>query len=111
MIAQSNEHAIGNVIGHITVNEHVASQRFNRFVDERLKDWMRDHLPTGSSSEYEVAFFDEDSLGEVSCLIVIQCGKPGKPRTIRGSRLTAALIICTAKNRPTTRRLFQNSRT
>ncbi len=61
-------------MGHITVNERVPSQRFNRFVDEKIKDWMREHALGEDSTDYEVAFFDEDSIGEVSCLVVIHSG-------------------------------------
>jgi hypothetical protein len=60
--------------GHITVNEHVPTERFHRFVDEKVKDWLKDHGFENTASEYEVAFFDEDVLGEVSCLVVLQLG-------------------------------------
>ncbi len=59
--------------GHVTVNERIPSQRFHRFVDEKMKDWINDNEML-DNTEYEVAFFDEDSLGEVSCLIVLQSG-------------------------------------
>lgn len=62
-------------VGHVTVNEHVPTEKFNRYVDEKVKNWMSDHQgQDGSTAEYEVAFFDEDTLGEVSCLVVIHCG-------------------------------------
>jgi hypothetical protein len=63
-------------MGHVTVNEHVPTEKFNRFVDEKVKTWIADHQGSGDEqpSEYEVAFFDEDPLGEVSCLVVIHCG-------------------------------------
>ena len=62
-------------MGHVTVNEHVPTEKFNRFVDEKVKTWIGDHEGAdGQPSEYEVAFFDEDTLGEVSCLVVIHCG-------------------------------------
>ena len=63
-------------MGHVTVNEHVPTEKFNRFVDEKVKAWVADHQADGDEqpSEYEVAFFDEDTLGEVSCLVVIHCG-------------------------------------
>lgn len=57
--------------GRVTVNEHMPSQRFHRFVDEKIRDWMEAHQLTGRPLDYDVAFFDEDPLGEVSCLIVI----------------------------------------
>ncbi len=61
--------------GHVTVNEHVPTEKFSRFVEEKVQSWMSEHhAKDGSPSEYEVAFFDEDVLGEVSCLIVIHCG-------------------------------------
>ncbi len=61
-------------LGHVTINERIPSQRFHRFVDEKIKDWMHDHQLEDRPAEYEVAFFDEDSLGEISCLVVIQAG-------------------------------------
>ncbi|MES2964819.1 MAG: hypothetical protein V4760_13085 [Bdellovibrionota bacterium] len=60
--------------GHVTVNERVPTERFHRFVEEKLKDWIRDHGLNESQTEFEVAFFDEESLGEVSCLVVIHAG-------------------------------------
>lgn len=58
--------------GHVTVNEHVPTEKFNRYVDEKVQMWMKEHRgQETNASEYEVAFFDEDTLGEVSCLIVI----------------------------------------
>jgi hypothetical protein len=61
--------------GHVTMNEQPASQRFHRFVDEKIKNWMRIHNLADKPSEYEVAFFDEEPMGEVSCLVVIQSGR------------------------------------
>jgi hypothetical protein len=61
--------------GHVTVNERVPSQRFHRFVDEQIKAWLKENNLTESPTEYEVAFFDEDSLDESSCLIVIHAGE------------------------------------
>lgn len=60
--------------GHVTINERMPTQRFNRFVDERIRDWVREHNLDGRPVDYEVAFFDEDPLGEVSCLIVLNAG-------------------------------------
>lgn len=57
--------------GHVTVNERMPSQRFNRFVEEKIKDWIRDHHMEAKQTEFEAAFFDEEPLGEVSCLIVV----------------------------------------
>lgn len=62
------------LIGHVTVNEHMPTERFQRFVEEKVKDWIKDHGFDHQRSEYEVAFFDEDALGEVSCLVVVQVG-------------------------------------
>ncbi len=62
-------------VGHVTVNEHVPTEKFSRFVEEKVQAWMSDHhAQDGAPSEYEVAFFDEDTLGQVSCLIVVHCG-------------------------------------
>lgn len=61
--------------GHVTVNEHVPTEKFSRYVDEKVKSWLSDHQgQDGAAAEYEVAFFDEDALGEVSCLVVMHCG-------------------------------------
>jgi hypothetical protein len=60
--------------GHITVNERLPSNRFTRFVDEKIKNWMKDHHLEDDRSEYEVAFFNEDTIGEISCLVVIHAG-------------------------------------
>ena len=56
----------------ITVNERVPSHRFHRFVDEKVRSWIRDQGLRENDFDYEVAFFDEEPLGEVSCLIVLQ---------------------------------------
>lgn len=65
-------------MGHVTVNEQIPTEKFNRFVDEKVKVWIGDHQSVdggiGEPAEYEVAFFDEEMLGEVSCLVVIHCG-------------------------------------
>jgi hypothetical protein len=58
--------------GHVTVNERVPTDRFNEYVEEKIAGWIQDHrIQQTDDLEYEVAFFDEDSLGEVSCLIVV----------------------------------------
>lgn len=62
-------------VGHVTVNERIPSQRFSRFVDEKIKDWIHDNDLDETPAEYEVAFFDEDPLGEISCLVVIHSGE------------------------------------
>lgn len=62
--------------GHVTMNEQVPSERFSRFVEEKVQDWMKDHgfdMAKGAAT-YEVAFFDEEALGQVSCLVIIQRG-------------------------------------
>ena len=58
-------------IGHVTVNERMPSQRFNRFVEEKVQGWLRDNSMDAAPVDFEVAFFDEEPLGEVSCLVVI----------------------------------------
>lgn len=60
--------------GHVTVNERMPSQRFHRFVDTKMRDWLRDHDLNEGNAEYEVAFFDEEPLGETSCLVVVHSG-------------------------------------
>jgi hypothetical protein len=62
-------------MGHVTVNEHAPSEKFNQFVDEKVRNWIGDHEGADvQQSDYEVAFFDEEMIGEVSCLVVIHCG-------------------------------------
>ena len=61
--------------GHITVNERVPNERFNKFVEEQVRGWVREHAISEDATDYEVAFFDEDQLGEVSCLVVIHNGE------------------------------------
>lgn len=60
--------------GHVTINERMPTQRFYRFVDEKIRDWVRENGLDNKPVDYEVAFFDEDPLGEVSCLIVLNAG-------------------------------------
>lgn len=59
---------------NVTVNEKTPSPSLNRVVDERIRDWMRDHQMDGEQTDYEVAFFDEAN-GEVSCLVVLHAGE------------------------------------
>ena len=62
-------------LGHITFNERNPNSRLNRFVDERMREWMRDHLDVLPETDYEVSFFDEDPIGEISCLVIVQSGE------------------------------------
>ena len=59
---------------NVTVNEKSPSPSLNRVVDERIRDWMREHEIDGEQTDYEVAFFDEESTGDISCLVVIHAG-------------------------------------
>ena len=59
---------------HVTVNEQVPSVRFRRFVEDEVTTWMQHEGVAELPAEYEVAFFDEDHTGEISCLVVIHCG-------------------------------------
>ena len=43
-VSSISESSAPGSLGHVTINERDPSSRFNRFVDERIKDWMRDHL-------------------------------------------------------------------
>ena len=61
--------------GRITINERNPNSRLNRYVDEQMKDWMRDHLDALPETDYEVSFFDEDPIGEISCLVIVQSGE------------------------------------
>lgn len=62
------------ISGHVTVNERIPSERFTRFVDEKMKDWVRDQEIAADAFDYEVSFFDEDSIDEVSCMALVQAG-------------------------------------
>lgn len=68
------ERPLTDAHGHVTVNERMPTQRFHRFVEEKIKDWLHAHQVDESKAEYEVAFFDEDPLGEISCLVVLHTG-------------------------------------
>jgi hypothetical protein len=60
--------------GQITINERSPSHRFHRFVDEKVRNWMKGNELVNDAAEYEVAFFNEEVIGEVSCLVVIHSG-------------------------------------
>ena len=74
-VSSISEFSTPGSFGHVTINERNPSSRFNRFVDERMKDWMRDYLDDLPDTDYEVSFFDEDPLGEISCLVIVQSGE------------------------------------
>lgn len=62
--------------GHISVNENAPTERFNAYVEEQVAAWIRAHESSSTTvsettPEYEVAFFDEEAVGEISCLVVI----------------------------------------
>jgi hypothetical protein len=59
---------------HVTVNERMPSVRFHRFVEEKVKDWIREHDISATEADFEVAFFDEEALGETSCLVIVHSG-------------------------------------
>lgn len=66
---------MNDLTGQVTVNERAPNPRFHRFVDESIRDWLRENDIDDHSTEYQVSFFDEDPLGEVSCMIVLQSGE------------------------------------
>lgn len=67
---------IGENIGRVSVNEKNPPSRLQRFVEERVKQWLASQdLLNASPTDYEVNFFDEDVGGEVSCLITVQAGE------------------------------------
>ncbi len=74
-VSSISESSTPGSFGHVTINERNPSSRFSRFVDERMKDWMRDYLDDLPETDYEVSFFDEDPLGEISCLVIVQSGE------------------------------------
>ena len=66
--------ATAEASGHVTINERNPTDKFQRFVDEKIRHWLKKNDFQDGPIEYEVAFFDEDVLGEVSCMIVVQNG-------------------------------------
>ncbi len=60
--------------GQVKFNERNLNDRLQRFVDEKIRHWIENHEPYENPTDYEVAFFDEEALGEISCLIVVQSG-------------------------------------
>lgn len=67
---------VGETVGKISVNEKNPTSRLQRYVQERIKLWLDSQdLDKQTPSDYEVAFFDEDAIGEVSCLITVQAGE------------------------------------
>lgn len=91
--------------GHITVNERQPTDRFNDYVEEKIQLWLKEHraniaIEPQTAPEYEVAFFDEETLGEVSCLVVIHDGfqlwraweTSSNPRLALGQSLAALKV-------------------
>lgn len=61
-------------LGTVKYNEHLITDRLQRSVDEKLRHWMHEQHLDGSPARYEVSFFDEDILEEVSCMVLVQSG-------------------------------------
>lgn len=63
-------------LGMVKFNERILNDRLQRFVDEHMRQWLRDQGIEIESepANYEVSFFNEDVLDEVSCLITAQSG-------------------------------------
>lgn len=58
--------------GQITYNDKTTDSRFNRFVEEKIKGWIQQNFSMeDENSSFHVAFFDESSIGEVSCLLEV----------------------------------------
>jgi hypothetical protein len=67
---------IGDTVGRISVNEKTPNSRLQRYVEEKVKQWLvSQDLSDGGPADFEVAFFNEDTPNEVSCLITIQAGE------------------------------------
>lgn len=58
-------------VGVVTFNERSATALFERFVQDEVRRWLEDRDEASPPLTYEIAFFDEDSLNEVSCLVAI----------------------------------------
>ncbi len=59
-------------LGSVKYNERTLHDRLSRDVDEKMRHWLRERRLDEGPSGYEVSFFDEDILEEVSCLIMVQ---------------------------------------
>ena len=75
---------LSETVRRISVNEKHPSSRLQRYVEERVKQWLNDQdllraTQSKRPADYEVAFFDEEvpgqANGEVSCLITVQAGE------------------------------------
>lgn len=74
---------ISETVGRISINEKNPTSRLQRYVEERVKDWLAAQDLSGTGpADYQVSFFDEDAPSEnsesktreVSCLITVQAG-------------------------------------
>lgn len=61
-------------MGQVKFNERSLNDGLQRFVDENIRRWLMAQNIGPDPTDYEVAFFDEDTLGEVSCLITVNSG-------------------------------------
>ena len=62
-------------LGEIKFNEHgLSDSGLQRFVDDKMRQWLKSEGLAEGPTDYEVSFFDEDVLGEVSCMIAVHCG-------------------------------------
>ena len=58
------------VVGQVTFNDRAATALLEGYVDDQVRSWL-DGRNESDLTRYEVAFFDEDSLSEVSCLVAL----------------------------------------
>jgi hypothetical protein len=58
--------------GQVTINQKSPTQTFQRFVDEQVTAWLEAHNLNVSESVYDVSFFSEEALDEMSCMISIE---------------------------------------
>lgn len=67
---------VGETVGRISVNDQNPTSRLQRYVEERVKRWLvSQELDEAKPMDFEVAFFNEEVVGEVSCLITVQAGE------------------------------------
>lgn len=62
------------VSGIVTYNEAMSNPLLNNYVEERMDEWLVKHHMEDNVMDYEVAFFDEESPEDISCLVLLQMG-------------------------------------
>lgn len=58
----------------VSFNEQGCDTQLEKFVDTNIRTWIDSSGIGDELTDYEVEFFAEESIGNVSCLIVVQSG-------------------------------------